>query len=226
MISRVDAYSSLANIARGMVRIMMLKFRKMHIFWLLIVMLLVTGCGHAAIENVTDDMQESEASDTRNSDEETEPIGGVETMEYYTYYTSVLSKDLEYRLACSDPAAGMMSKQLEISKDDGESWETVEDLSDTIHNYPCDMCFVTEKEGIVLTDYHSVREYVYYTDDGGKSWTGMYPGEDDDIYSNGVSVTYDAEKDIVTIRSTAKISEDDVFEEREYESMDHGKTWE
>ncbi|MBR1390111.1 MAG: hypothetical protein IJ567_01430 [Lachnospiraceae bacterium] len=184
----------------------MLKWNKIGIFLLMLMVILNVGCGCAKTEAETET--------------------GVETFESVTYYTSMVSDELGYTLACSDPAASQMMKRLEITKDGGESWEMVEDLSNTIHNYPCDMCFCTENEGIVLTDYHAYREYVYFTEDGGKSWIGMYLGEDDDLYSDGVSVTYDAEQDIVTIHSSAKVSEDDVFEEREYDSKDHGRTWE
>lgn len=209
----------------------MLKWNKIRIFSLLLILILTVGCGRAKTEpeNETGNADDVRASDTAGLDEATESnelSNLMESFEPVTYYTSMVSDELGYALACSDPAAGQMLKRLEITKDGGESWEMVEDLSNTIHNYPCDMCFCTENEGIVLTDYHSVREYVYFTDDGGKSWIGMYLGEDDDLYSNGVSVTYDAEQDIVTIHAAAKISEDDVFEEREYDSKDHGRIWE
>ena len=129
-----------------------------------------------------------------------------------------------FRLVCSDPAGGLMEKQLEYQASEAGEWEVVEDLTSIIPNYPQAMAFPDEKTGIILTDYHRDRNYVFITRDGGHSWTGEYLGEETDLYTNGIDLTYDLENDMLWITVSAKVS-DDEYEERVYSSEDLGYTW-
>ncbi len=140
-----------------------------------------------------------------------------------TVLSSTIDDGKEFRLVCSDPAGGLMEKRLE-EKQDGQDWKLVEDLSGVVPNYPQAMIFLDEKTGIILTDYHGDRNYVFMTQDGGRSWTGEYLGDETDLYTNGIDLSYDRDNGLLWITVSAKVS-DDEYEERGYISRDHGRSW-
>lgn len=139
-------------------------------------------------------------------------------------FLSEISGGKSYRLICSDPAGGLMEKRLEYCASEGAAWEQIADLTAIIPNYPQAMAFLDEKTGIIITDYHGNRNYIFLTEDGGFSWDGVYLGEVADSYTNGIDLSYDLEKDLLSITVCAKIS-DDEYEERVYFSEDHGQSW-
>jgi len=142
------------------------------------------------------------------------------------YFDSMISDTVGFRLVTGSPAATQMSKVWQKTQDGGKTWTDVKDISTDVKNYPVDVVCWSETEGLILTDYHSVREYIYLTSDGGNTWTGIYVGEDADIYTNGVSAEYDADKDMITVKVAVKDEEDkDDYAQRTYVSYDHGVSW-
>lgn len=140
-------------------------------------------------------------------------------------FETIVSDECKIRLVCSDPACGQMHKHLEIFDSQKEEWTLLEDVSWEVQNYPTAMVFLSDEVGIIVTDYHGTKEYVYRTEDGGHKWFGFYLGEDSDIYTNGLDVKYDSETGIIKVYSVAHISESE-SEERVFTSADLGVTWE
>ena len=83
--------------------------------------------------------------------------------------TSMLSSTSGYLLKKGYPAAGQMQSTL-YSTDDGQTWNLVRELHDDVHNFPKQLYFWSENDGIILTDYHGYSDCVYRTQDGGKTW--------------------------------------------------------
>lgn len=140
-------------------------------------------------------------------------------------FETIVSDECKIRLVCSDPACGQMRKHLEIFDSQKEEWTLLEDVSSEVQNYPTAMVFLSDEVGIIVTDYHGTKEYVYRTEDGGHKWFGFYLGEDSDRYTNGLDVKYDSETGIIKVYSLAYISESE-SEERVFTSADFGVTWE
>ncbi|MCR5753661.1 MAG: hypothetical protein K6G30_02450 [Acetatifactor sp.] len=171
-------------------------------------------------------MNTDEEQTNTPSNEDTDPLSENYLFKDETIFESEVSEDLVIRLVCSDPAGGQMLKRLERRVTGSNTWEMIEDLTMVISNYPQGMVFVTDQNGFIITDYHRERAFLYRTEDGGHSWTGIYLGEENDIYSNGTSIEYDSESCVLSVKSSAKISEDDIYENRTYISEDFGATWE
>jgi hypothetical protein len=209
--------------------------------YLLVLLLTVccfTGCtgnveegAPVQAEITTEDNNSEETTDTEESVNSVEGFEeGSSTEEASTnstndmIYVSEVSDALAFRFVCSDPAAGQMVKELEFRISGSEEWYKIEDLTAVIPNYPVGLVFLDNQTGLIMTDYHGVRNFLYRTEDGGYTWTGMYLGEESDIYSNGVSIEYDRESGVLSAKTSAKIS-DDQFVDRTYTSEDFGVSW-
>lgn len=83
--------------------------------------------------------------------------------------TSMLNPTSGYLLKKGFPAAGQMQSTL-FYTDDGQTWNLVRELHDDVHNFPKQLYFWSENDGIILTDYHGYNDCVYKTRDGGKTW--------------------------------------------------------
>ena len=84
--------------------------------------------------------------------------------------TSMLTPTSGYLLKKGFPAAGQMQSTL-YRTDDGQTWNLVRELHDDVHNFPKQLYFWSESDGIILTDYHGYNECVYRTHDGGITWS-------------------------------------------------------
>ena len=133
-------------------------------------------------------------------------------------YTSMLDAQNGYVLRCSTPAAGMMTKILCKTSDGGVSFERCFDISD-LPNYPRCVYFFTEDIGYIVTDYHGNYDFLYRTEDGGKTWipqTVSIP-ESQYRYVNGLRI----EDDILYIEV---VSDANAFY-YSYTTDDMGETW-
>ena len=83
--------------------------------------------------------------------------------------TSMITPSSGYLLKKGFPAAGQMRSTLYYTED-GQTWNFVRELQDDVHNFPKQLYFWSESDGIILTDYHGFSDCVYRTQDGGKTW--------------------------------------------------------
>jgi hypothetical protein len=81
-----------------------------------------------------------------------------------------LTPERGFKLAKGFPAMGYMPKTLYRTTDGGKNWENPIDLTQQIKNYPAAIFFWSEREGIILTDYHTDDSILYLTTDGGYTW--------------------------------------------------------
>lgn len=133
-------------------------------------------------------------------------------------YTSLWEAKKGYVLRCSSQAAGLRVKILCKTSDEGKTYDRCWDISN-MPNYPSGMYFFTEDIGYIITDYHSNRNFLYRTEDGGKTWqpqmvyvpVGWYR------YINGLSIDNGVLKiEVVTDGKTYYY---------EYETDDMGNNW-
>ncbi len=106
-------------------------------------------------------------------------------------YLSFLENGTGYLLYTSSPAAGLMTKVLYFSTDEGASFEMVGDITDYVQNYPQWMVFYDENMGMILTQYHGYEAYAYLTTDGGVTWEALdldVPDAEGSSYIDGISL--------------------------------------
>ena len=92
------------------------------------------------------------------------------------------------------------------------------DVSD-LPNYPCGIYFFTKDIGYIITDYHGSDNFLYRTEDGGKTWSSqaVYIPDSRYRYVNGLSI----EDGILCIEV---VLDENVFYYT-YTTDDMGKTW-
>ena len=73
--------------------------------------------------------------------------------------TSMLSSTSGYLLKKGYPAAGQLQSTL-YRTDDGQTWNLVRELHDDVHNFPKQLYFWSENDGIILTDYHGYSDCI------------------------------------------------------------------
>ena len=130
-------------------------------------------------------------------------------------YTSMLDVKNGYVLRCTSPAASQMIKVICKISNDGTVYLDVSDLP----NYPCGIYFFTKDIGYIITDYHGSDNFLYRTEDGGKTWSSqaVYIPDSRYRYVNGLSI----EDGILCIEV---VLDENVFYYT-YTTDDMGKTW-
>ncbi|MEF2966361.1 exo-alpha-sialidase [Paenibacillus sp. M1] len=127
----------------------------------------------------------------------------------------------------SDPAMGLMTKQLYNATTDFQSWSLVADVSSTVDGYVTGVTFLDNLEGWITASYHGeVPVPLYRTKDGGKSWElqkidvpeeynygNVYPP----VFENKDSKTGSLEIEFVGDKKTQVL---------EYRTVDSGQSWE
>jgi photosystem II stability/assembly factor-like uncharacterized protein len=88
-------------------------------------------------------------------------------------YTSLLSSSSpSWILLASDPAAGLMSKTLYKSSDNGKTWIFINDVSQVIDGYVTGISFCSPTDGWIAASQHGTAMLpLYRTKDGGKTWS-------------------------------------------------------
>lgn len=89
-----------------------------------------------------------------------------------------------YLLYCSTPGMGQMTKLLFHIDGIGKTFTFEGDLTDEILGYPQGISFVNKEIGYIAVDYHGNSEYMYKTEDGGKTWESV------EIYTKSDNVNY------------------------------------
>ncbi|MCL2351197.1 MAG: DUF3048 domain-containing protein, partial [Firmicutes bacterium] len=85
-------------------------------------------------------------------------------------FMSFLDTNNGYMLRCSGPAAGLMTKELYKTRDGGETFSKISDLSD-FSGYPTAMSFSSDKIGYVtLSPRGSLTDFALVTEDAGVFW--------------------------------------------------------
>lgn len=130
-------------------------------------------------------------------------------------YTSMLDVKNGYVLRCTSPAAGQMNKVISKISNDGTVYLDISDLP----NYPCGIYFFTKDIGYIITDYHGSDNFLYRTEDGGKTWSSqmVYIPDSGYRYVNGLSI----EDGTLCIEV---VLDENVFY-YSYTTDDMGKTW-
>ncbi|MBR2045511.1 MAG: hypothetical protein IJ958_05180, partial [Agathobacter sp.] len=133
-------------------------------------------------------------------------------------YTTMINDQVGYTLRCSSPAASLMEKVLCKTSDGGNTYEEYLDIS-SMGNYPQGVYFFTEEIGYIITDYHGNFNFLYRTEDGGKTWTPqmIYIPGSWYSYINGLSI----ENGVLQIE--VFVDEDAFY--YAYTTDDMGETW-
>lgn len=97
-------------------------------------------------------------------------------------YVSFADSQNGYLLVCSDPAAGLMEKHLYETTDGGDSFSFVADLSGVINGYPSGMAFCSRDTGYIGVSPRHETDYLYGTQDGGRTWESVSVPVHEDAY--------------------------------------------
>lgn len=89
-----------------------------------------------------------------------------------------------YLLYCSTPGMGQMTKLLFHIDGIGKTFTFIADLTDEILGYPQGLSFANKEIGYIAVNYHGNSEYMYKTEDGGKTWESV------EIYTQSDNVNY------------------------------------
>ncbi|WP_442602913.1 hypothetical protein [Paenibacillus sp. KN14-4R] len=117
---------------------------------------------------------------TRYHDGDTRVTGFLPTTEDWENHitknsisiSALPNMDKAWILLHSDPGAGMMSKSLYTTENNGTNWIKVTELDQTIDGYVTGVSFRDENVGWITATQHGAELLpLYRTKDGGKSWT-------------------------------------------------------
>ncbi|HHV57210.1 MAG TPA: hypothetical protein GXX50_05535 [Firmicutes bacterium] len=144
-------------------------------------------------------------------------------------FVSFVDRQIGYILLTSSPAAGQMNKALYRTKNGGNSWVRIGDITSMVESYPTGIAFRDQAVGWITSSYHG-QEYmlVFKTTDGGKKWDRMslpYPHEfQERAYANAYPPVFfkgDRNKGLLPIEFVGDRKRAVVF----YLTADGGKTW-
>lgn len=96
-------------------------------------------------------------------------------------FISFVDEQNGYLLYCSDPGSGQMKKILFGTKDGGEHFEVISDLSNEISGYPTGISFSSLSQGYIATTYHGENEYLFQSTDSGVTWESLSLNQYDKI---------------------------------------------
>jgi photosystem II stability/assembly factor-like uncharacterized protein len=96
-------------------------------------------------------------------------------------FISFVDEQNGYLLYCSDPGGGQMTKILFGTKDGGEHFEVISDLSNEISGYPTGISFSSLLQGYIATTYHGENKYLFQTTDCGVTWKSLSLEQNDKI---------------------------------------------
>jgi hypothetical protein len=142
-------------------------------------------------------------------------------------YTSLLSNSSSsWILLTSDPAAGLMSKSLYESSDNGKTWIFINDVSLVIDGYVTGVSFRSSTDGWIAASQHGTAMLpLYRTKDGGKTWSLQnIPIPKGYKYGNVYAPVFDvnnAQSGTLKIEFVSDTSKD----EFKFTTRDGGDTW-
>lgn len=88
-------------------------------------------------------------------------------------FISFIDEQNGYLLYCSDPGSGQMTKILFETKDGGDNFEAISDLSNDISGYPTGISFSSLSQGYIATTYHGENKYLFQSTDSGVTWESL-----------------------------------------------------